>query len=132
MTLGVCIGIVGAAYVAGVASARQASYSERPPEQYLTNRHTVVHAQYGDDLTEVDRSCRALGVQHKGLLHGCGEPSWGVILRNPCQFGGRAAMAACAGLPLTVTLCDGDQTAWAKACIHEIGHYFGWPADHRR
>ena len=120
--------------IATPAVAREASYSERPPERYLMDaevpKSSVLFAR---DVVDAGRICRPPnGKRWNGWIFGCAQHRGLVVLPDPCKFKGIAAAAVCAGAPITVRLVCFERNAWAQGACHEIGHWAGWPADHRR
>jgi len=140
MTLGVCVGIVGAAYVLGKVSARVASYSERPPERYIVPGQLRA-VEFKPNVMAVHYSCRLQGLPalQGGFYYGC---AWRgrMILPDPCQARDRTAATVCglirAGVPaeraITVEVCKG-RGFWAELACHEWGHAVGgWSGRHER
>jgi 5-methylcytosine-specific restriction enzyme A len=120
MTLGICVGIVGAAYVAGVAAARSASYSERPPERYIVPGQLIA-VELLPNVMAVHYACRLNGLPalEKRTYYGCAWPNR-VILPDPCD----------ARDPTAKTVCG---LIRAELACHEWAHAAGgWPGDHRR
>ena len=131
MALGFVLGVGTLAYLNDRLSAREAHYSERPPERYL-NAVANIALIYEPSIEAVNRRCVLMGMpkRNQGHYYGCAWPSGLVILPDPCLFKG--AERWCAGETLTVAVCK-SRGFWPETACHEWGHAAGgWPADHRR